>query len=232
MKLRWAWTSWLPELCSIPFRLSATKENASSFRRTLCVMSSDYVIGWRSCTMDAFSTWGRSMNCPRGIIKAISKNSFSNFFRDSIDLWSRCMNWSRVRLIFTREMRDQVRDRRTMFTIFVLPLLLYPFMGMLMLQVAQFHSEHAVHITIVGPENGPTELPLLENDPPPSNGTSTFQKIAIFAGPRPLIIPIQPKRVIGRRSRFNRSNRERRISYSSSALALPKHGGSRVTRPC
>ena len=37
------------------------------------------------------------------------------------------MNWSRVRLIFEREVRDQVRDRRTMFTIFVLPLLLYPF---------------------------------------------------------------------------------------------------------
>ncbi len=71
------------------------------------------------------------------------------------------MNWSRIRLIYVREMRDQVRDRRTMFTIFVLPLLLYPFMGMLMLQVAQFHSEHAVRITFVGEENWPTDRPLL-----------------------------------------------------------------------
>jgi sodium transport system permease protein len=71
------------------------------------------------------------------------------------------MNWSRIRLIFVREMRDQVRDRRTMFTIFVLPLLLYPFMGMLMLQVAQFHSEHAVRITLVGNENWPADRPLV-----------------------------------------------------------------------
>jgi sodium transport system permease protein len=72
------------------------------------------------------------------------------------------MNWSRIRLIFIREMRDQVRDRRTMFTIFVLPLLLYPFMGMLMLQVAQFHSEHAVRITFVGNENWLADRPLVD----------------------------------------------------------------------
>ncbi len=72
------------------------------------------------------------------------------------------MNWSRIRLIFVREMRDQVRDRRTMFTIFVLPLLLYPFMGMLMLQVAQFHSEHAVRVTFVGSENWPEDRPLVD----------------------------------------------------------------------
>lgn len=74
------------------------------------------------------------------------------------------MNWSRIRLIFFREMRDQVRDRRTMFTIFVLPLLLYPFMGMLMLQIAQFHSEQAVQIAWVGEENWPSDRPLLNEE--------------------------------------------------------------------
>jgi sodium transport system permease protein len=74
------------------------------------------------------------------------------------------MNWSRVRLIFEREVRDQVRDRRTMFTIFVLPLLLYPFMGMLMLQVAQFHAEHAVRITWIGEDNWPSDRPLLSQN--------------------------------------------------------------------
>ena len=71
------------------------------------------------------------------------------------------MKWSRVWLIFAREMRDQIRDRRTMFTIFVLPLLLYPFMGMLMLQVAQFNSEHPVTVTWIGKENWPIENPLV-----------------------------------------------------------------------
>jgi len=36
------------------------------------------------------------------------------------------MQWSNVKLIFSREMRDQMRDRRTLFTVAVLPLILYP----------------------------------------------------------------------------------------------------------
>ena len=39
------------------------------------------------------------------------------------------MNWSRVGLIFGKEVRDQVRDRRTLFMVFVLPILLYPILG-------------------------------------------------------------------------------------------------------
>ena len=34
------------------------------------------------------------------------------------------MNWSTVRLIWVRELRDQLRDRRTLFMILVLPLVL------------------------------------------------------------------------------------------------------------
>ena len=36
-----------------------------------------------------------------------------------------------VWLIYVREMRDQLRDRRTLFTIAVLPIMLYPLVGML-----------------------------------------------------------------------------------------------------
>ncbi|MCY2986110.1 MAG: ABC transporter permease subunit [Planctomycetota bacterium] len=71
------------------------------------------------------------------------------------------MNWSHVKLIFHREVRDQLRDRRTMFTICILPLLLYPLMGMVMMQVAQFHREQHVTIGIVGYENWPDEFPLI-----------------------------------------------------------------------
>ena len=73
------------------------------------------------------------------------------------------MNWDHVKLIFWRELRDQLRDRRTMFTIAVLPLLLYPLMGMLMLQIAQFHRENPIRIAIHGVENWPTSLPLIED---------------------------------------------------------------------
>lgn len=60
------------------------------------------------------------------------------------------MNWSRVQLIFFRELRDQLRDRRTMFTICVLPLLLYPLIGLMMLQLAQVKTPQRLFISVVG----------------------------------------------------------------------------------
>jgi sodium transport system permease protein len=60
------------------------------------------------------------------------------------------VNWSRVQLIFFRELRDQLRDRRTMFTICVLPLLLYPLTGLMMLQLAQVKTPQRLFISVVG----------------------------------------------------------------------------------
>jgi sodium transport system permease protein len=74
------------------------------------------------------------------------------------------MNWKHVKLIFSRELRDQLRDRRTLFTITILPILLYPLMGMLMLQVAQFSREHPVRIKILGSENIPATPKLIEGE--------------------------------------------------------------------
>ena len=48
------------------------------------------------------------------------------------------MTWTNVKLVLHREVRDQLRDRRTLFMIAVLPLLLYPLLGMSMFQVLQF----------------------------------------------------------------------------------------------
>ena len=72
------------------------------------------------------------------------------------------MNWKHVHLIFLREMNDQLRDRRTLFTITILPMLLYPLLGMLMMQIAQFHREYTVSIRVVGGENWPAQSPLLD----------------------------------------------------------------------
>jgi len=73
------------------------------------------------------------------------------------------MKWSNVKLIFSREMRDQMRDRRTLFTVAVLPIILYPLMGMAMLQVSQFMREHPTDIWIVGAENLPESPALVVN---------------------------------------------------------------------
>ena len=60
------------------------------------------------------------------------------------------MNWSHVRLIFARELRDQLRDRRTLFVVAVLPLLLYPLLGMSFFHIAQFTRHREARILVVG----------------------------------------------------------------------------------
>ncbi len=74
------------------------------------------------------------------------------------------MNWRNVKLLFLREARDQMRDRRTLFTIAVLPLLLYPLLGMSFLQVAQFLREHASKVLVLSAGEMPESPPLLEEN--------------------------------------------------------------------
>ncbi len=45
------------------------------------------------------------------------------------------MKWSRIKLILRREIKDQLRDRRTIFMVFGLPILLYPILGLSMIQL-------------------------------------------------------------------------------------------------
>jgi len=68
---------------------------------------------------------------------------------------------SAIWLIFSREMRDQLRDRRTLFTIAVLPILLYPFVGTLLLQIAQFSRHNPTSIATVGTEHATDAPPLI-----------------------------------------------------------------------
>jgi sodium transport system permease protein len=64
------------------------------------------------------------------------------------------MRWSIIRLICTRELRDQLRDRRTIFMIAVLPVLLYPVLGAALLQFAGFSEKPSV-IGVIGREHLP-----------------------------------------------------------------------------
>ena len=50
------------------------------------------------------------------------------------------MNFTNVRLILGREIQDQLRDRRTLFMIFVLPVLLYPLLGTAYFEMIQFQT--------------------------------------------------------------------------------------------
>jgi sodium transport system permease protein len=74
------------------------------------------------------------------------------------------MKWSNVKLILVREIRDQLRDRRTLFMIAVLPLVLYPLLGMSFFQVAQFMREHAIRVLVLGAPQSPDLPPLVQED--------------------------------------------------------------------
>ena len=70
------------------------------------------------------------------------------------------MKWTNIKLIFHREVRDQLRVRRTLFTIAVLPIVLYPLMGMSFLQIAQFMREHVSKIQVIGGQSLAETPPL------------------------------------------------------------------------
>jgi len=74
------------------------------------------------------------------------------------------MKLSNVKLIIGREIRDQLRDRRTMFMIFVLPVLLYPLLGLSLAQISQFVQEQVVAVIVVGAEQLKDLPPLLEDN--------------------------------------------------------------------
>jgi sodium transport system permease protein len=69
------------------------------------------------------------------------------------------MRWTVVRLIFCREFRDQLRDRRTIFMIVVLPLVLYPVFGMGIVQFAAGLERKQAVIGIVGSHYLPSLTP-------------------------------------------------------------------------
>jgi sodium transport system permease protein len=77
------------------------------------------------------------------------------------------MNWHNVRLIWLRETRDQLRDRRMLFMICVLPILLYPLLGTSFMQLAQFMRQHESTVWVVGAEqlrDSPELPPLIDDD--------------------------------------------------------------------
>src|SRR5947199_3417759 len=80
------------------------------------------------------------------------------------------MRWSIIRLIWGRELRDQLRDRRTLFMIAVLPLLLYPVGGVGLMQLALGFLKQQAVVAVVGGEH----LPQGEPPPPAAAAASWF----------------------------------------------------------
>lgn len=65
------------------------------------------------------------------------------------------MRWWIVRVIWFRELRDQLRDRRTIFMIAVLPIVLYPLIGLGVLQLARGFLGRPNLIGVIGSDHLP-----------------------------------------------------------------------------
>ena len=61
----------------------------------------------------------------------------------------------KIRIIFQREFRDQLRDRRTLFMVMAFPILLYPALGIGMLQMAVIFSEKPRTVVVLGADSLP-----------------------------------------------------------------------------
>ena len=71
------------------------------------------------------------------------------------------MNLRNVLLIFRREVLDQLRDRRTLFMVAVLPILLYPLLGIGTAQMTAMFTEQPRTVVILGAIDLPSQ-PLLD----------------------------------------------------------------------
>jgi len=76
------------------------------------------------------------------------------------------MNWTNIRLIWLREVRDQLRDRRTLFMVALLPLLLYPALGIGLMQITISVAKQKQSIVVVGTDQLPEPSLLSELQTP------------------------------------------------------------------
>jgi sodium transport system permease protein len=86
------------------------------------------------------------------------------------------VSWANLTLIARREVRDQFRDRRTLFMIFVLPLLLYPMIGFGFFQFAAAQEQKPLMVILIGAE-------FLANSPPLLNQRGDGFDQAFFDSP-------------------------------------------------
>jgi sodium transport system permease protein len=89
------------------------------------------------------------------------------------------MRWSIVRLIWNRELRDQLRDRRTILMIVLLPVLLYPLGGLGLLQLVSGYISQSDIVGIVGAE----QLHTWPETPPRPHAQSVVAWLACTPSP-------------------------------------------------
>ncbi len=96
------------------------------------------------------------------------------------------VRWSNVGTIFRQELQDQLRDRRTLFMVFVLPILLYPMLGIGMAKLSEAFQEQPRRVVIAGCQNLPSiSTESTDKTAPPSllDPTETAFNPTLFESP-------------------------------------------------
>ncbi|MBY0585617.1 CPBP family intramembrane metalloprotease [bacterium] len=122
------------------------------------------------------------------------------------------MKWSKAKLIFLREVRDQLRDRRTLLMILVLPIVLYPALGIGLFQLTLSFGKQNRTVGIVGAEDLPPHPPLLAED------RQTFHTDLFGSNGRPSVL----KTIVNDKLTRDDINRE----YVDAIVQIP-HGMAR-----
>ena len=75
------------------------------------------------------------------------------------------MNWRAIRIVYGKELRDSLRDRRTIISMIVVPVLAIPLLmfgvGTLMVKTVTKARQEIPHVMIIGGENSPKVLSAL-----------------------------------------------------------------------
>ena len=72
------------------------------------------------------------------------------------------MSWKNIQLVFLREVRDQLRDRRTLFMITILPVLLYPMLGLGIVEMMLTFTEQERVVVVLNADDLPASPALLD----------------------------------------------------------------------
>ena len=119
------------------------------------------------------------------------------------------MRWSNLFIIFRREVRDQIRDRRTLFMIFVLPILLYPILGIGVSKFAIALEQKPRVVVVVGTE-------FLPQTPAMLNTTGDGFNPALFD------TPAEADRLVVQLESATGPGASRELANSPSATARPR----------
>ena len=79
------------------------------------------------------------------------------------------MNWKNIRTVYLKELKDSLRDRRTLISMVVVPSLVMPAIcltfGMISLKMIKRAGQERAHVMVIGGENSPAVRSALEASP-------------------------------------------------------------------